>query len=274
MSSSEAQYRLKIGWWRRVAGRGLSLASTTVTALQDAWALRLTWTTAVLWGPSALALWLPGAPLPSQTHVNGQLKDKRREQYRLRARRHRYRPNEVTWVGGLCLQTLPAAFVDTMRVLTEEARRPLFSWVLTREKIKAQDFVGAVELRRGATGIRSLSDYVEMAIYNLASEAERRLKDLFDRYGIAGWQANATIRLADGTPFKADFLFAARRLIIEVDGWAFHRDHAVFQADHRRDLLLGAAGYQTIRLTWDQIVNRPAETIRAIQQTLAQEPVS
>jgi predicted transcriptional regulator of viral defense system len=48
---------------------------------------------------------------------------------------------------------------------------------------------------------------------------------------------------------EVDALWPRQRLIVELDGFAFHRHHAAFERDRARDSALQAAGYRVVRLT-------------------------
>lgn len=55
---------------------------------------------------------------------------------------------------------------------------------------------------------------------------------------------------------EVDILFARERLIIEIDGWEYHRDQLRFRRDRRRDAATLEAGHGTLRLTDDQLERR------------------
>ena len=65
-----------------------------------------------------------------------------------------------------------------------------------------------------------------------------------------------------------DFVFEAERLVIELDGWAFHVTPDQFQHDRHRQNRLVAAGWTVLRFTWRDLTERPAEVIAAITQLL------
>ena len=69
--------------------------------------------------------------------------------------------------------------------------------------------------------------------------------------------------------FEVDVLWRAPRLVIEVDGHAFHGHRTAFERDRRRDQILAAAGYIVIRVTWRQLVDEPVAVITRIAQALA-----
>ncbi|HEX8977490.1 MAG TPA: DUF559 domain-containing protein [Solirubrobacteraceae bacterium] len=49
--------------------------------------------------------------------------------------------------------------------------------------------------------------------------------------------------------YLVDILYPAEAVIVELDGWAFHRDRASFENDRERDAATSALGFLTYRLT-------------------------
>ncbi|HET7484242.1 MAG TPA: DUF559 domain-containing protein, partial [Solirubrobacterales bacterium] len=96
------------------------------------------------------------------------------------------------------------------------------------------------------------------------SELEFRFLQLCEHIGLPAPGVNVRIG-----PFIADFVWQAERLIVETDGYRYHRGRAAFEADRERDLELRALGYDVIRLTYRQVVDRPAETASAIRVAIA-----
>jgi very-short-patch-repair endonuclease len=67
--------------------------------------------------------------------------------------------------------------------------------------------------------------------------------------------------------YLVDFLWRDRRLIVETDGYVFHRGREAFQDDHSRDLDLKGLGYEVVRLSERQINEEPnkvAKTLAAL----------
>jgi very-short-patch-repair endonuclease len=64
-------------------------------------------------------------------------------------------------------------------------------------------------------------------------------------------------------------LWAPQRLVVEVDGFAYHGGRAAFERDRLRDAELQAAGYRVARVTWRQLVERPEALIARLAQALA-----
>ncbi len=56
---------------------------------------------------------------------------------------------------------------------------------------------------------------------------------------------------------EVDALFADERVIVELDGWDFHRDRYAFEDDRERDADTLAVGLVTVRITWERLTHRP-----------------
>ena len=57
--------------------------------------------------------------------------------------------------------------------------------------------------------------------------------------------------------YEVDFVWRAQKLVVEVDGYAFHGHRAAFERDRAKDQVLMAAGYRVIRVTWRQLEREP-----------------
>ncbi len=95
------------------------------------------------------------------------------------------------------------------------------------------------------------------------SELERRMRVVLSAPGIppVSWQADFPGRRAGAS--RVDGLIVPWRLIVEGDGRAWHTRVDDFERDRRRDAEAAAAGYQTLRFTWHQIVEE-ADWVRTI----------
>ncbi|MGH2928314.1 MAG: hypothetical protein ACRDL8_08930, partial [Solirubrobacteraceae bacterium] len=67
---------------------------------------------------------------------------------------------------------------------------------------------------------------------------------------------------------EADALFPEERLIVELDGWRFHGDRRTFESDRDRDADRLAAGYVTVRITWDRLTGKPAREAKRLRVIL------
>lgn len=67
---------------------------------------------------------------------------------------------------------------------------------------------------------------------------------------------------------RVDFVYRAARVVIEADSRRYHSAWLDVQADHRRDLLLAAAGWRIIRVNWHQLISEPQLFIAAVKALL------
>jgi Protein of unknown function (DUF559) len=68
--------------------------------------------------------------------------------------------------------------------------------------------------------------------------------------------------------YEVDALFPAEKVIVEIDGWHFHRSHESFESDRDRDADLAQYGYLTIRLTSARMTERPVHEAARLHRTL------
>jgi very-short-patch-repair endonuclease len=54
-----------------------------------------------------------------------------------------------------------------------------------------------------------------------------------------------------------DLYWPEHKLVVECDGFQFHRSRTAFESDRRRDAKLIAAGLRVIRVTWRQLQHEP-----------------
>ena len=67
---------------------------------------------------------------------------------------------------------------------------------------------------------------------------------------------------------RVDFMFGTR-LIVEVDGWAYHSDPEQFEKDRRRDARLSIRGYRVLRFSYKQIFEHWPEVRSSVLAALS-----
>ncbi|MBV8221244.1 MAG: type IV toxin-antitoxin system AbiEi family antitoxin domain-containing protein, partial [Solirubrobacterales bacterium] len=99
----------------------------------------------------------------------------------------------------------------------------------------------------------------------------KRIAELIGRDGTperSGWEDEFPAFCASyglpapimGQPFHGyilDALFPAEKVIVELDGWEFHKGKIAFEDDRERDAEMLTHGHVTVRMTWDRIHERP-----------------
>jgi very-short-patch-repair endonuclease len=65
-----------------------------------------------------------------------------------------------------------------------------------------------------------------------------------------------------------DFLWREQRVVVETDGYRFHRGSQAFEDDHERDLELRSLGYDVVRLSYRQVTTAPNRAVSAVTEAL------
>ncbi len=96
------------------------------------------------------------------------------------------------------------------------------------------------------------------------SELEDAFGDLSARFGLPRAEVNAR-----AAGYEMDVLFRAERVIVELDGWDFHRTREAFESDRDRDAETLAAGFETVRITWERLKSTPRKEAARLHAILA-----
>jgi hypothetical protein len=96
------------------------------------------------------------------------------------------------------------------------------------------------------------------------SELEDAVLDLILRGGFAHPQVNEALRRS-GRRVVPDFRWPEQRLVVEADGAAWHDNQLAREDDAERQALLEAHGERVLRVTWDQAIARPGQTLARIR---------
>jgi very-short-patch-repair endonuclease/predicted transcriptional regulator of viral defense system len=113
-------------------------------------------------------------------------------------------------------------------------------------------------------GTRRLATIIATGPAPTRSELEDVVIDLLHTAGLQRPRINEAIAL-DGRRLIPDFRWPDQRLILEADGAAWHDNPTARADDHRRQALLEAHGERVLRITWQEAVARPGETLERIR---------
>ena len=86
---------------------------------------------------------------------------------------------------------------------------------------------------------------------------------------IGGWVANESIYDDTGGLIGlGDLVFRAERVVIELDGRAFHSTSERFERDRYRQNRLISAGWTVLRFTWRDLTRRPDYVIATVRRVV------
>jgi hypothetical protein len=95
------------------------------------------------------------------------------------------------------------------------------------------------------------------------SELERRFLELCRHADLPPPATNVVV-----AGFEVDVVWHEQKLIVELDGHAFHRTRAAFERDRMRDAKLQLAGYRVYRVTYHQLESDAEEVIETVRSLL------
>lgn len=267
-SPYQVRRRLAAGLWRSVAGPVLAEHGTALTPAVRDRAVALATPGAVLAGASAARQW--GIPVPDRRIYLWIGRRRPRPRTGVTYLRDPLTKRELCLVEGVPVTTPDRTVVDCLRFLDESPAlalldRALQAGWLTRDRLvsRAHDYAG----RRGAP---HLARIVQKGASGARSAAERIAAELLCRAGIAGWRPNAPIHDNHGALIGVgDLVFEAERLVIEIDGQAYHSTPDRFERDRDRQNRLVSAGWTVLRFTWRDLTQRPEYVVATIRDMLA-----
>ncbi len=211
---------------------------------------------AVLWPRDAGAAWDLCADAGSRIHVavpRGAARGGPR--HGIHVHRRVLDPDETTVHEGIPIATVAVTLVGLGAVLGERALGEAVDRAIEL-RIYDQHRVDAA-LRRGRPGSAALRRVLRRRhpdAHWTRSRLERAMLALIDRHGLP--RPGVNVGLA-GLHVVPDLLWPGRRLVVELDGWAFHSSPEAFEADRRKTADLQRAGYRVLRFTWRQVNEDP-----------------
>jgi very-short-patch-repair endonuclease len=171
---------------------------------------------------------------------------------------------EIAMIDGARVTLRDRTVFDCLRLLSERRALDLLDRALQQGWVTLAG-LGELAVRQpGQHGLPQVRRLLAMARGGERSVAERRLTDLLTRAGLNGWHANVPIVDHRGVIGIGDVVFEAERIVVEVDGWAYHVSPARFQHDRARQNRLVAAGWTVLRFTWRDLTDRPDRVIAAL----------
>lgn len=184
-------------------------------------------------------------------------------------RPRRFEPDECTTVDGIPVTTVARTLIDLaavvpygqlVRAWDEAVRLRVFDFddlVRVRSRFKA---------RRGLRHVDLLIAQARPLPPMTRSELEVLALELFRAAGFPEPAVNVYLPEAQA---EVDFLFRDQRVVVEVDGGAYHRTDRQRDEDNARDARLQLAGYTVIRVSDRRLNHDPEGVIADVGKALA-----
>jgi len=172
-------------------------------------------------------------------------------------------PTELRTRFGIPLTSPARTLLDLAATSTNELEQALAEGY-AKHLVRRTELTALLANHPRHRGARRLRALTETGPALTRSEAERRFLALIRKAQLPRPEVN--VRLG---PYLLDFLWRRQRLVVEVDGFAFHSSRDAFERDRKRDADLVAHGFRVIRITWRQLVREPEALLARLAQALA-----
>jgi very-short-patch-repair endonuclease len=174
-------------------------------------------------------------------------------------------PRDIRKLGGTPITSPARTILDLAAVVRPRELEQTLAEAYARRLARRSELVSLLARRLSRPGTRALRALLDDGTPALTrSQAEERLLALIRAAELPAPETNIRIRR-----HEVDFLWREQRLVVEVDGFAFHSSRSAFERDRRRDAELGTLGFRVMRVTWRQIVNGPEALIARLAKALA-----
>ena len=263
LSRRSVQRRVQSGQWRR-CGRGVYFVDDR--PFSDAARIR-----AAVWGhgPQAAASGLTAASwhgltrfAPDIVEVTVPRDSHGRRHEGTRVRRRDLQRCDVIELKGMRVTSLSLTVVEAAAQRGGGAK--LLDTALQQRHVDLPGLWRTHLRNKGRTGAPRSRLLLQAAAGGAHSVAERILHQLLREAGIGGWKANYRVG-----GYRVDVGFAAQKVAIEVDGFAFHSDPDAFQIDRQRQNDLVLLGWQVLRFTWLDLTAYPDRVIALIRSAIS-----
>lgn len=177
---------------------------------------------------------------------------------------------DCTVVDAIPVTTLARTYLDLAEILNHARLIDALEAGERQDKLDVRAIEAVIARNPGRHGTQPLqAALAELtdAPPLLQSAAEQAFRALIRDYHLPQPQFNVYL---EGE--LVDAVWPEHRLVVEVDGWDFHRSKPSFADDRRRDRLLIRAGWRTARFTADEVLYSPEAVAAELSELLRDEP--
>lgn len=163
------------------------------------------------------------------------------------------------------MTTVARTLFDLAEVLDEQRLERAFEEADRLRLLEMKALEGVCERSPGRRALRPVRRLIAAAV-----EPARSGSSLEERFGRFCRQHRipSPVTNVEILGFEVDALWPRERLIVEMDGFAFHRHRAAFERDRARDAAMQAAGYRVIRITHRRLESEPASIASEVRRLL------
>ena len=263
VSAGWSQHRLKRGWLRRLH-RGVYL----VGPLESPYSRMMA--AALAAGPGALISHYPAAVIwdvrpPIDGPIDVTIPDRKaRNRPGIIVHTARLHPKDITRRHGIPVTSAARTVLDLAATAPLHDVERAVNEALVQHRVSTHSLNEQFSRYPTHRGRATLREAMRPEPKLTRSEAERRAVALIRAARLPAPKVNA--RLGG---WEVDLVWPDSKLIVEIDGYAFHSTRRSFERDRRKDRDLQALGYTILRFTWRELTDEPEAVVAAISRALA-----
>lgn len=156
---------------------------------------------------------------------------------------------------GIKHVTLERALIDSCGLLNERQLSFIFDTMLSKRLIDPDKINQLLKDLKPAPGRspRKLIKLIEsttttIGSVSVESQLEKRIEDILRRVSKYDLVRQYEVRTSTNL-YRLDFAIPERKIAVEVDGFAFHKDRATFDHDRKRNSELAILGWTVLHFT-------------------------
>ena len=179
-------------------------------------------------------------------------------------------PQDATVIDAIPVTTLARTYLDIADLLTHARLIDALEAGERQNKLDVGALHAVIARSQGRHGIEPLRSAIAELTDEaplLQSERERALRALIRDHDLPEPQFNVYV---EGE--LVDAVWPEHRLVVEVDGFGFHRSKRSFAADRERDRKLVRAGWRIVRFTGDDVALRAGQVAAELSELLRGGP--
>jgi very-short-patch-repair endonuclease len=175
-------------------------------------------------------------------------------------------PDDSDEIDGIAVTSLARTYLDIAERLTLQRLIEALEAGERQNKLDIGAVRAVMDRSPGRLGRRPLTNALDQLGDDpawLQSGAETAFRDLVRAHGLPEPEYNVSV---EGE--VVDAVWRAHRLVVEVDGWNYHRGKRSFADDRRRDRALVRAGWRVVRFTAADVFFAPDAVAAELSELL------
>jgi hypothetical protein len=206
-------------------------------------------------GPGAVLSHVSAAAHWGLLHTNQAVIDVTAPRSRERAHRvrlHRTRSliaQDTTHHQGIPITSIARTFLDVAAKLEPSRLERALAQAERLQLYDLRALQDVVSRANGHRGTRALAQAITQEPAFTRSALEDWFLAIVRQAGLPRPLPNHVLTAPDHERIEVDFYWPTHRLVVELDGWEYHRTRDAFERDRRRDAALQAIGINVLRFT-------------------------